>query len=62
MPNRHHSPSSDHYLAQLDPLFIRPHMALDGRTLASVPGIEVIGEDKWRTIIEKATRNRVKHD
>ena len=49
-------------LAQPDPLFIRPHTALDGRTLASVTGIEVIGENRWRTIIEKATRNRVKHD
>jgi transposase-like protein len=36
--------------------FIRPHMALDGKTPASVAGIEVLGEDKWRTIIEAASR------
>ena len=36
--------------------YIRPHMALEGRTPASVAGIEVLGEDKWRTIIEAASR------
>jgi len=36
--------------------YARPHMALDGRTPASVAGIEVLGEDKWRTIIEAASR------
>ena len=36
--------------------YIRPHMALDGRTPASVAGIEVLGDDKWRTIIEAASR------
>jgi transposase-like protein len=36
--------------------YIRPHLALDGRTPASVAGIEVLGEDKWRTLIEAASR------
>jgi len=42
--------------------FVRPHMALDGRTPASVAGIEVLGEDKWQTIIQRATREKVRHD
>ena len=42
--------------------YIRPHLAPDGRTPASVAGIEVIGEDKWRTITENARGNKVKHD
>jgi len=35
--------------------YIRPHMALDGRTPASAAGIEVQGTDKWRTLIENAS-------
>jgi transposase-like protein len=36
--------------------YIRPHMALQGRTPASVAGIEVLGQDKWQTIIQAASR------
>jgi hypothetical protein len=36
--------------------YVRPHMALGGKTPASVAGIEVLGEDKWQTIIQAAIR------
>jgi transposase-like protein len=36
--------------------YVRPHMALDGRTPASVAGIEVLGENKWQTLIQAASR------
>jgi len=36
--------------------YVRPHMALEGRTPASVAGIEVLGENKWQTIIQAASR------
>lgn len=35
--------------------FIRPHMALNGKTLAEEVGIEVKGENKWKTLIENAS-------
>jgi len=38
--------------------FIRPHMALEGRTPASVAGIEIMGPDKWQTIIQNASKTR----
>lgn len=31
--------------------FVRPHMALDGRTPCEACGIEVKGENKWKTLI-----------
>jgi transposase-like protein len=37
--------------------YVRPHMALEGRTPASVAGIEVLGENKWVTLIQNASRN-----
>jgi transposase-like protein len=36
--------------------YVRPHMALDGRTPADLAGIEVLGENKWVTIIQNASR------
>jgi transposase-like protein len=36
--------------------FIRPHMALKGRTPGEVAGIEVKGENKWITIIQNASK------
>jgi len=36
--------------------YVRPHMALDGRTPAEACGIEIKGQDKWKTIIQNATR------
>ncbi|MGA8857546.1 MAG: DDE-type integrase/transposase/recombinase, partial [Candidatus Bathyarchaeia archaeon] len=35
--------------------FVRPHMALDGRTPAEAAGIRVKGKDKWLTIIQNAS-------
>jgi len=36
--------------------YVRPHMALEGRTPASVAGIEVLGDNKWVTLIQNASR------
>jgi hypothetical protein len=36
--------------------YLRPHMALDGRTPSEAAGIEVKGKDKWTTLIQNATR------
>jgi hypothetical protein len=36
--------------------FVRPHMALEGRTPADKAGIEVRGKNKWITIIQNASR------
>lgn len=38
--------------------YIRPHMALNGKTPAEVAGIEVKGENKWITIIQDASRDQ----
>ncbi len=40
--------------------YIRPHMALDGRTPAEAAGIEVEGANKWLMIIENARLDRAK--
>ena len=32
--------------------YVRPHMALDGKTPAQVAGIKVEGENKWLTLIQ----------
>ncbi|MGB9022873.1 MAG: DDE-type integrase/transposase/recombinase [Candidatus Bathyarchaeia archaeon] len=37
---------------------MRPHMALDGKTPAEACGIEVKGNNKWLTIIQKASSDR----
>jgi hypothetical protein len=37
--------------------FIRPHMALKGKTPAEAAGIKVLGENKWLTLIQDASRN-----
>ena len=36
--------------------FVRPHMALDGKTPSEAAGIEVHGENKWITLIQNASR------
>jgi transposase-like protein len=36
--------------------FVKPHMALDGKTPAEVAGIKVKGENKWITIIQNASQ------
>ena len=37
--------------------FVKPHMALDGKTPAEVAGIKVNGDNKWITIIQNASKN-----
>jgi putative transposase len=37
--------------------YIRPHMALKGKTPAEICGIKIEGENKWKTIIENASKN-----
>lgn len=35
--------------------FIRPHEALKGHTPSEACGIEIKGENKWKTLIENAS-------
>jgi len=37
--------------------YIRPHMSLDGKTPAELCGIQIMGDNKWKTIIQKAVKN-----
>ena len=36
--------------------YVRPHMALDGKTPADKAGIIINGENKWKTIIQNASK------
>jgi putative transposase len=36
--------------------YIRPHEALDGKTPAEACGIKIKGENKWKTLIENASK------
>ncbi|GFN40239.1 MAG: hypothetical protein YK1309IOTA_1470013 [Marine Group I thaumarchaeote] len=36
--------------------YIRPHMALNGKTPAEKCGIEIKGDNKWITLIQNASR------
>ena len=36
--------------------YIRPHMALDGKTPSEACGITIQGNDKWKTLIQQACR------
>ena len=36
--------------------YVRPHMALKGKTPAEVCGIDVQGENKWKTLIQNASK------
>ena len=38
--------------------FFKPHMGLDNKTPADMAGIEIQGENKWKTVIENATMSR----
>jgi hypothetical protein len=40
--------------------YIRPHMALDGKTPAEMAGVIVEGENKWRTLIQNASLHGTK--
>ncbi len=38
--------------------FIRPHMALDGKTPAQEAGLNLgLGDNRWKGLIEKAIQN-----
>ena len=37
--------------------YVRPHMALGGRTPAEAAGIRIEGENPWITVIQNASRN-----
>ena len=37
--------------------FIRPHEALDGKTPSEACGITIEGKNKWKTLIQNASRN-----
>jgi hypothetical protein len=36
--------------------YVRPHMALDGKTPSEKAGITVKGQDKWMTLIQNASK------
>jgi putative transposase len=38
--------------------YIRPHESLNGKTPAEACGITIKGQDKWKTLIENASRDR----
>ena len=38
--------------------YVRPHEALDGKTPAEACGITIEGNNKWKTLIENASKNR----
>jgi putative transposase len=40
--------------------YIRPHEALDGKTPAEACGITIEGETKWKTLIQNASKMRLK--
>ena len=42
--------------------YIRPHMALEGKTTADAAGIKTEGENKWLTIIQNARMKKVLFD
>ncbi len=42
--------------------YVRPHMALDGKTPAETCGIQVEGENKWLTLIQNAATHPTKLD
>ena len=37
--------------------YIRPHEALNGKTPSEACGIEIQGNNKWKTLIENASQN-----
>jgi hypothetical protein len=42
--------------------YIRPHMALNGKTPADLAGIKVEGENKWMTIIQNASKSETRKE
>jgi len=39
--------------------YVRPHMVLDGKTPADKCGIIIKGNNKWKTIIENASKDTI---
>lgn len=39
------------------PNYIRPHQGLDGKTPSEACGITIQGKDKWKTLIQNASKN-----
>lgn len=37
--------------------FIRPHMAIEGKTPAEASGIKIEGDNKWITLIQNAKKS-----
>ena len=37
--------------------YIRPHMALDGKTPSEACGITIEGKNKWKTLIQNASKS-----
>ena len=35
--------------------YVRPHMGLDGKTPSEACGITIQGDDKWKTLIQRAS-------
>ena len=48
------SPLIDGY--QIYHNYVRPHMGLDGKTPAEACGIEIKGNNKWKTLIQNASK------
>jgi transposase-like protein len=40
--------------------FVRPHMALDGKTPSELCGLKVEGENKWKTLIQNAIKKQTR--
>jgi hypothetical protein len=38
--------------------YIRPHEALDGKTPSEACGITIEGENKWKTLIQNASKKQ----
>lgn len=38
--------------------YLRPHMALDGKTPAEACGVKIEGDNKWLTIIQNASKKQ----
>jgi hypothetical protein len=39
--------------------YIRPHEALDGKTPSEACGITIEGNDKWKTLIQNASKQKI---
>ena len=40
--------------------YVRPHMALDGKTPADLAGIQIQGQNKWLTLIQNAKKSELR--